>query len=235
MRHWILLFLLAITVAVIAYLVVWVFTGNDNGVDPQEPDGRTVPLPGSRPLVESDIPALRFDTVVRGYRMAQVDTALRRAAYDIGYKQELIDVLEAEVIALRDGRTDDAEALRHAREGALGGVATSVTTAVGSHPVHAEEQAADPGDDEQAGDGAVVEPEPAPAPPPASAEAGDSAVRGDGADPGVGADRADGAGRSDGADRGDGADRADGAGRGDVAGQAPDGVDPVSEHAGRGR
>ena len=29
---------------------------------------------------------------------------LRRAAYDIGYKDELIDVLEAEVAALRDGR-----------------------------------------------------------------------------------------------------------------------------------
>ena len=118
--------LLAVTVAVIAYLVVWMFTGNDDGLDPEEPDGRAVPLPGSRPLVESDISALRFDTVVRGYRMVQVDAALRRAAYDVGYKQELIDVLEAEVIALRDGRLDDAEALRQARDGAVGGTGTSV-------------------------------------------------------------------------------------------------------------
>jgi DivIVA domain-containing protein len=128
MRHWVLLLLLALTVAVIAYLVVWVFTGNDDGLDPEEPDGRAVPLPGSRPLVESDISTLRFDTVVRGYRMVQVDAALRRAAYDVGYKQELIDVLEAEVIALRDGRMDDAEALRQARDGALGGTGTSVVT-----------------------------------------------------------------------------------------------------------
>jgi len=128
MRHWVLLLLLAITVAVIAYLVVWVFTGNDDGVDPEEPDGRAVPLPGSRPLVESDISSLRFDTVARGYRMVQVDAALRRAAYDVGYKQELIDVLEAEVIALRDGRIDDAEALRQARDGALGGSGTTIVT-----------------------------------------------------------------------------------------------------------
>ncbi len=128
MRHWVLLLLLAITVAVIAYLIVWMFTGNDDGLDPEEPDGRAVPLPGSRPLVESDISSLRFDTVVRGYRMVQVDAALRRAAYDVGYKQELIDVLEAEVIALRDGRMDDAEALRQARDGALSGSGTTVVT-----------------------------------------------------------------------------------------------------------
>ena len=42
--------------------------------------------------------------------MAQVDQALRRAAYDIGYKDELIGVLEAEVTALREGRTEDADA-----------------------------------------------------------------------------------------------------------------------------
>ena len=61
---------------------------------------------------------VRFDTTMRGYRMGQVDAALRRAAYDIGYKEELINVLEAEVEALRDGRDDDAEALRRARIGA---------------------------------------------------------------------------------------------------------------------
>jgi len=128
MRHWVLLLVLAVTVAVIAYLAVWIFTGNDDGLDPQEPDGRAAPLPGTRPLVESDIPTLRFDTVARGYRMVQVDAALRRAAYDIGYKQELIDVLVAEVVALREGRFDDADALRRARQSALDGTATTVTT-----------------------------------------------------------------------------------------------------------
>jgi DivIVA domain-containing protein len=128
MRHWVLLLVLAVSVAVIAYLAVWVFTGNDHGLDPEEPDGRAVPLPGTRPLVESDISAVRFDTGARGYRMVQVDAALRRAAYDIGYKQELIDVLDAEVVALRDGRFEDADALRRARRSALEGTGTTVTT-----------------------------------------------------------------------------------------------------------
>jgi DivIVA domain-containing protein len=83
-----------------------------------EPDGGAVPLPVSRPLTEVDLTAVRFDTAVRGYRMAQVDQALRRAAYDLGYKEELINVLEAEVGALREGRAEDAEALRKARESA---------------------------------------------------------------------------------------------------------------------
>lgn len=168
MRHWVLLLLLAITVAVIAYLVVWLFTGRDDGLDPEEPDGRAVPLPGSRPLVESDISTLRFDTVARGYRMVQVDAALRRAAYDVGYKQELIDVLEAEVIALRDGRTDDAEALRQARDGAVGGSGTTIVTTSPSSDTRdhadtaadgsaADESAAEPGVDGQIGPDAAGE------------------------------------------------------------------------------
>ena len=52
--------------------------------------------------------------------MAQVDQALRRVAYDIGYKTELIGVLEAEVAALREGRVTDADQLRRARESAGG-------------------------------------------------------------------------------------------------------------------
>jgi hypothetical protein len=51
--------------------------------------------------------------------MAQVDQALQRAAYDIGYKGELIGVLEAEVTALREGRIADADVLRRAREAAI--------------------------------------------------------------------------------------------------------------------
>lgn len=121
MRHWLLLLIAAIVVAGIAYTVVWIFTGGDEGLAPSEPDGRAVPLPGNRPLAEGDVGATRFDTALRGYRMAQVDAAMRRTAYDIGYKQELIDVLEAEVDALRAGRRVDADKLRAARMSALAG------------------------------------------------------------------------------------------------------------------
>ena len=74
-----------------------------------------MPLPATRPLTESDLGQLRFDVAFRGYRMAQVDQALRRSAYDLGYKEELIGVLEAEVEALREGRLEEADKLRTAR------------------------------------------------------------------------------------------------------------------------
>jgi len=112
-------FLLVLVVAIVAAAIVFgvvTLIGEDNaGLAPAEPDGRAVPLPTSRPLAEGDIAGVRFDTTIRGYRMEQVDQALRRAAYDIGYKDELISVLESEVEALRDGRQQDADELREAR------------------------------------------------------------------------------------------------------------------------
>jgi DivIVA domain-containing protein len=110
----------ALVVGAVAFGVAVLITGSDPGLAPAEPDGSAVPLPTDRPLSERDFPALRFDTGLRGYRMGQVDAALRRAAYDIGYKEELVAVLEAEVAALRAGRTDEADGLRRARLAALG-------------------------------------------------------------------------------------------------------------------
>jgi DivIVA domain-containing protein len=109
----------ALTVGAIVFGITVLVTGEEEGLRPVEPDGRAMPLAGDRPLVETDLTEVRFDTVLRGYRMAQVDAALKRAAYDIGYKDELIKVLQAEVDALRDGRRLDAEVLRRAREAAL--------------------------------------------------------------------------------------------------------------------
>jgi DivIVA domain-containing protein len=118
MVHALLLLLGALVVGAVAFAITWVITGRDRGLDPEEPDGRGVPLPSSRPLRETDIETVRFDITLRGYRMDQVDAALRRSAYDLGYKTELIEVLEAEISALRDGRTADAEELRAARQSA---------------------------------------------------------------------------------------------------------------------
>ena len=100
----------ALVVAAIVFGVTVMFGGGDSGLTPVEPDGRAVPLPTDRPLGEEDVEHTKFDLAWRGYRMNQVDDALRRAAYDIGYKDELIGVLEAEVAALR-------EQLRALREG----------------------------------------------------------------------------------------------------------------------
>ncbi|MEU8388749.1 DivIVA domain-containing protein [Micromonospora sp. NPDC048842] len=138
MGQLLLLLVVALTVAAVIFGVTVLVSGRDPGLVPAEPDSQAVALPGTRPLRESDVGAVRFDTGLRGYRMDQVDKALRRAAYDIGYKSELIGVLESEVIALREGRTDDADVLRQAREQS----ASKVT------PVDAAEvgEAAEPGE-----------------------------------------------------------------------------------------
>jgi DivIVA domain-containing protein len=109
----------ALVVGAIVFGVTVMMSGGDPGLTPVEPDGRAVPLPSDRPLGEDDISRTKFDTAFRGYRMGQVDQALQRAAYDIGYKGELIGVLEAEVAALREGRIADADVLRKAREAAI--------------------------------------------------------------------------------------------------------------------
>lgn len=110
----------ALVVGAVAFGVAVLVTGADPGLAADVPEGSSIPLPGNRPLAEQDFQALRFDTSLRGYRMSQVDSALRRAAYDVGYKSELVAVLEAEVAALREGRQVDADELRKARLTALG-------------------------------------------------------------------------------------------------------------------
>jgi DivIVA domain-containing protein len=119
MGQLLLFIVVALVVAAIVFGVTVLVGGGDPGLTPVEPDGRALPLPSDRPLGEEDVAATKFDTAYRGYRMAQVDQALQRAAYDIGYKGELIGVLEAEVAALREGRTADADVLRRAREAAI--------------------------------------------------------------------------------------------------------------------
>lgn len=115
------LLVLAVTVGAVVFGVMTLAGGGDPGLRPAEPDGRARPLPSDRPLREGDVGAVTFDVTWRGYRMAQVDQTLRRLAYDIGYKSELISVLEAEIAALREGRTEDADALADARAAALRG------------------------------------------------------------------------------------------------------------------
>ena len=118
MGSFLLVLAVVLVVAALVFGVVALISGEDPGLSSSEPDSRAVPLPNDRPLGESDLADVRFDTGMRGYRMEQVDRALRRTAYDLGYKEEMIGVLEAEVVALREGRVDEADLLRQARESA---------------------------------------------------------------------------------------------------------------------
>ncbi len=148
MGQLLLFIVVALVVAAIVFGVTVMIGGGDNALTPVEPDGAAVPLPSDRPLGEEDVVRTKFDTAWRGYRMAQVDQALQRAAYDIGYKGELIGVLEAEVVALREGRTADADVLRRAREQAIspseapdpapGDLAITVTAVPAETPVETD-------------------------------------------------------------------------------------------------
>src|SRR4051794_38016071 len=113
-----LVLVVVLVVAALVFGVVSLLSGDDPGLGPAEPDGRAVPLPNNRSLTEDDLKNVRFDVGVRGYRMDQVDRVLRRTSYDLGYKDEMIAVLDAEVAALREGRREDADLLRKAREAA---------------------------------------------------------------------------------------------------------------------
>lgn len=115
MGQFLIVLALALVLGAVVFGVTVLIVGGDQGLEPVEPDGHAVPLPTVRPLTESDLVEVRFDLAFRGYRMAQVDQALRRSAYDVGYKEELIGVLEAEVEALREGRQEEADKLREAR------------------------------------------------------------------------------------------------------------------------
>lgn len=84
MTQFLLVVAVALTVGAVVFGITMLVTGDDQGLRPVEPDGRAVPLPADRPLAEPDLAEVRFDTVLRGYRMAQVDAALQRTAYDIG-------------------------------------------------------------------------------------------------------------------------------------------------------
>jgi DivIVA domain-containing protein len=130
-----LVLVVVLVVAGLVFGVVSLLSGDDPGISAAEADGRARPLPNNRSLSEFDLKDVRFDTGFRGYRMSQVDRALRRTAYDLGYKDEMIAVLEAEVSALREGRKEDAELLRKAREAAASPVAEEVTVAEEVEPV----------------------------------------------------------------------------------------------------
>jgi len=163
MGQLLLFIVVAVVVAAIVFGVTVMLGGGDSGLTPVEADGRAVPLPTDRPLGEDDIGQTKFDVAFRGYRMAQVDQALQRAAYDIGYKGELIGVLEAEVIALREGRLADADVLRKAREAAVAPVpapaAPEETPVIEVSVVPPDEPAEKPAPEEEKekGDGEKVE------------------------------------------------------------------------------
>jgi DivIVA domain-containing protein len=90
--------LLTLAVALVLGLIVFgavAFTlGRASGLEPAAPDAAPHDLPQDRPAAPSDLDAIRFDVVPRGYRMDQVDGVLERAGHELGAR-------DAELLALR--------------------------------------------------------------------------------------------------------------------------------------
>src|SRR5256885_16702188 len=101
MGQLLILLAVALVAAALAWGVAVLLLGRDPGLEPAEPDGRAVPLPTARPLTESDIGVLRFDTGARGYRMGRVGQALRRGGDHSRCKEQRSDGPEAEAPARR--------------------------------------------------------------------------------------------------------------------------------------
>jgi len=90
----------ALVVAGVVFAVFAFATGREPGLSEPEPDGVFEPLP-DHPLSADDLERARFDVVLRGYRMDQVDALVSRAVSDLRQLQEYADSLEGQLAAQR--------------------------------------------------------------------------------------------------------------------------------------
>ncbi len=100
MADFLLIVVAALVVAGIVFGVVAFALGREPGLSEPEPDSVAEALP-AHPLSADDIDRVRFDVVVRGYRMDQVGALLDRVVGDLRHLQEYVDSLEGELAALR--------------------------------------------------------------------------------------------------------------------------------------
>ena len=88
---------------VVLFIVAAVAVRDEPLLAEAPPDGREPELPTSRPLLADDLEAVRFDMVVRGYRMGQVDAVLDRVAAELRERDARLERAEAELARLRAG------------------------------------------------------------------------------------------------------------------------------------
>ncbi|WP_031521425.1 DivIVA domain-containing protein [Streptomyces sp. NRRL F-5123] len=96
-------FMLIALVAVVAAVALAVL-GDGGALRDAGTDRLADRLPADRPLVRSDIDAVRLPTAVRGYRMVDVDEVLDRLGAELAERDAYIAELESEVNGPRPDR-----------------------------------------------------------------------------------------------------------------------------------
>jgi len=95
-------------VATVVYLFAALVFGRGEELAPLPPGATPTRLPASD-VRGADVRALRFQQVVRGYRMSEVDWVLDRLAGELDHLRQRVDELERELAAAR-GETAGAGA-----------------------------------------------------------------------------------------------------------------------------
>ena len=85
--------LVMVAVAAVIYLVAALVFGRGEELAPLAPGATPTTLPPDE-VTGEDVRALRFQQVVRGYRMSEVDWALRRLARELDAARERIAELQ---------------------------------------------------------------------------------------------------------------------------------------------
>jgi DivIVA domain-containing protein len=93
-------FMLIALVAVVAAVAMAVL-GDGGALKDAEPERLDDRLPPDRPLIRSDIDAVRLPVAVRGYRMLDVDEVLDRLGAELAERDARIAELESSLAGVR--------------------------------------------------------------------------------------------------------------------------------------
>jgi DivIVA domain-containing protein len=78
----------AVLVVLLIGAVAVVAAGRGGSMGPAYDDRHDVRLPGDRPVTGDDLRALRFNTVLRGYRPSEVDAMIDRLAAQLDHGRD---------------------------------------------------------------------------------------------------------------------------------------------------
>ncbi len=112
------LFLVVALAVVVAAVTLAVVGGGESGALPEAaPERFQDALPYGRPVDRADVETLRFPVAVRGYRMTDVDDALRRLGAELAERDARISDLEAALAGARAATAATGTSLHKPEQG----------------------------------------------------------------------------------------------------------------------